>query len=389
MVAWESPTWLIQAATPDFSATSYALNPSGPSAALSLTTSWLRSTAIPVSSFAPRGEYDASDLPNLPIVTLPADRCWDTNDPNDPQWANLSACTSKIAGKRVLVLVHGIMSCVEQMTPLAAWALQGVGTTTTAITMLLLVSTTTGLKASRQPPPLTNFLDQLAQMGPQRIDVLAHSEGVPVSLYAAAQASNRNLIVNFVGLAGPILGTPVASDSDLVLEGVLWAFAIRNSISCPASIPYQFNDLPGRPFRTDLVKNSDVLTQTILPEARKNLSATRLFLAGGTYPYPLVLFNSSDFGATPNDGVVGLDSALGFNSKLNTFLLPPFPLFHSDYTNAQKNGDVLRDLANQIAHSPSRQQNTLPELNCENLEGGCTGQQDPSSFFPETGLART
>lgn len=65
---------------------------------------------------------------------------------------------------------------------------------------------------------LVAVLNSLAACGAgNSIDILAHSEGVPVSLYALTQAppttlpTTKAIVKKLISIAGPILGTPIAN----------------------------------------------------------------------------------------------------------------------------------------------------------------------------------
>ncbi|HEX7288567.1 MAG TPA: hypothetical protein VF532_20450 [Candidatus Angelobacter sp.] len=318
-------------------------------------------------------------FPKFVVTTvLPANRCFDQNALFGPKWTDFAACSSQLTNKRVLVVVHGMMSCVEEMS---------IPFTTLNANYDAIVGFdydwTQHLTDSGTL--LAAFLDKLSQLGARQIDILAHSEGVPVSLYGASQApaADRTKITNFVGLAGPILGTPVAASPDTLLKSLLH-FNYFLSSSCPVAQSLNLISLVQQPFQQDLQKNSVVLTKVILPAVQANLTApTRIFLAGGANPTTLFVINlnfidGDPFAGAPNDGIVGLDSALGFNSGLTVHPLPPFQgLFHSDLPNR---GSVIGKMADQISSA------TLPILNCQGSNTGCAGAVNSSFTFAVSGF---
>jgi N-acetylneuraminic acid mutarotase len=243
---------------------------------------------------------------------------------------------------------------------------------------------------------LENFLEQIAIQQPKSIDIAAHSEGVPVSLYAASQAPHRALIRNIFTMAGPILGTPVPQSG--LADLLLYAHYKYGSDSCPASQTIRqlsFDALFNSPFVQDLQPNSSALSDTILPAIRTNLSQTNIFVAGGTNPDVLgtLVYNnpvtpltgSSPFPG-PNDGIVGLDSALAFNSGFVVHPFPPFNLFHPNLPSDNSSNGVLSDIASQVARTNSATQDSLPDLTCDGNGLSCSGTQDHQFNFDGAGF---
>lgn len=126
---------------------------------------------------------------------------------NGTQWGN------GIAGikpaKRTLVMVHGMMSDVEQ-----AYGCNGIKRRYDQVVGFN-YNWTQGLEESGQQ--LAAFLDQLKSAGITEVDIEAHSEGVPVSLSAYTKTSMpvRNLFL----LGGPIMGTPASTRASLAQAG--------------------------------------------------------------------------------------------------------------------------------------------------------------------------
>jgi sugar lactone lactonase YvrE/pimeloyl-ACP methyl ester carboxylesterase len=310
-------------------------------------------------------------------TTLPANRCLDTHALLGPKWTDFSFCSAQLTNKKVLVVVHGMMSCVEAMSipyPKLSSNYDLIVGFDYDWTQHLTDSGTL----------LAAFIEKLSQLGATQIDILSHSEGVPVSLYAAAEAPDRVKIKNFVGLAGPILGTPVAASPDTLLKILLhlqYSLSFNPSTFCPVAPQLNLISIAQQPFQQDLVKNSDTLTKIILPAVKTNLPGRNFLLAGGENPTKLFLFNlnfidGDPFIGAPNDGIVGLDSALGYNSGIQVRPLPPFQsLFHSDLPGSDS---VISEMANQISAANSE---FLPILNCQGSSATCAGPQDSSFIF--------
>ena len=231
---------------------------------------------------------------------------------------------------------------------------------------------------------LEAFLEQIAKLGPTSIDIMAHSEGVLVALYAASQTPDRAKIKNFISLAGPILGTPLAQSdaADMLIYVNYDKPKTTPSPLCPASSA--FHSMVGllqAPFVQDLQPNSNALTVDILPAVKNNLgnTTTKIFVAGGENSGLLGLLDfNAPFGSTPNDGIVGLNSALAFNAGFQVYPFPPFPsLFHTDLPS---DPGVLNDIANQVIQSSS------PQLTCLSASTNCTGAQDTPFIFAGTGF---
>jgi uncharacterized repeat protein (TIGR03803 family) len=363
---------------------------SGGTSSLTVPSSWLSGLSNPVSSVAVSPINNASlVIPwNLPVGTsLPIELCWQQGIPN---WPNFSSCSSHVAGKRVLVVVHGMMSCVENtFTPLAEY-MQGV-TTGDPYDVIVGFDYDWTRHLADNGNDLEAFLEQIAALGPKSIDIVAHSEGVPVALYAASQTPDRALIRNFFGLAGPILGTPVSQDG--LADLLIYASYKSGSSSCPASQAIQqlgINNLFASPFVQDLQPQSAALAQTILPAIRNNLGQTTIFVAGGTNPFPLSLVYTPATGGSPfpgpNDGVVGLDSALAFDSNFAVHPFPPFDLFHTGLPTDNTANGVLDDVAMQAVHANNGAISAFPQLSCGGSEISCTGAQSDSFVFTGSGF---
>ncbi len=327
----------------------------------------------------------------LPLSTLPKHLCWQPGTSTSTgTWTDFSNCSSQISGKRVLVVVHGMMSCVENTftgNAFTTFASQMLANQTYGAIVGFDYDWTQHLTTSGGQGQLETFLEQIAQLGPTSIDIVAHSEGVPVALYAASQTPDRALIRNLFSLAGPILGTPVSEDG--VADLALYAH-YRTSGGCPSSQAIQglgLDDLFQAPFVQDLLPGSDALTKTILPSVRNNLGNANIFVAGGTNSDvgtgelglgSIYQVNGSPFGATPNDGIVGLDSALAYDAHFSVHPFPPFPTL--THTDLPSDPGVLNDIRTEVS------QNSPPQLDCVSTSDNCDGAQDDLFTLVGTGF---
>ena len=351
------------------------------SSTLGVPSSWLTGFENSISSVLVSAVNTAyvvyqAELP--PAVALPANKCWQASTSS---WVGYSSCSNQINGQSVLLLAHGMMTCVENtFTPLAQ------GNKTYNVILGFDYDWTQGLIDNGTA--LATFLGQIAGQHPSSLDILAHSEGVPVSLYGAAlymqsRTAGQVAVSNFVSLAGPILGTPVMND--LFADSAIYADyndPLASFDTCPASQTLHGLGLPAllqSPFVQDLQENSASLSNTILPAVRSGLANTRIFVAGGYSSGPLGAIYG-DLGSPflgQNDGIVGLDSALAFNSGFVVHPLPPFPLFH---TALPGNSGVLTDVFDQVTRAVS------PELTCDGSDISCAGTQDVQFNFAGTGF---
>ena len=236
---------------------------------------------------------------------------------------------------------------------------------------------------------LQKFLEQLAKDGASQIDVVAHSEGVPVSLYAVSQTPAGNKLKNLVGLGGPVLGTPIALQDDLLADALISLNYDKDlaSYTCPASAAFHAMNfeqlLQQAPFGGDLQPKSIAIEQILSDVANEVGGGPAITLAGGENPGPLtfVYVQGSPFGTTPNDGIIGLDSALGYSADFQVHPLPPFsPDFHTDLPS---DNSVLSSIATQLMNEP------LPALRCLGSLSTCAAAQDLSFNFTGTDFGQT
>ena len=371
----------------------------GPSSSFAFQASLLVGLQNPISSISVSAANNTFLVipTGLPLTSLPKSLCWQSGSQT---WSDFSTCSGQVTGQRVLVVVHGMMSCVENTyTPLAKY-MQAIVPPPPAKPYGAIVGfdydwtqhlkITNGVSGSGDQ--LVSLLEQIAQLKPSSIDIVAHSEGVPVSLYAASvmPMPDRTLIANFFGLAGPVLGTPVseAGWADLAIYAKYFFTA---SSSCPSSTAIQnlgLDALFQSSFIQDLQPNSTSVNGIVQDVAAKlGGTNTRIFLAGGTNQnlgrWPVTLGNiysttGSPFGLTPNDGIVGLDSALAYGAGFAVYPFPPFTaLTHTDLPDDPL---VMEYIGKQVSGTAS------PHLTCLNTAGACRGPQNTQFTIAGTGF---
>ena len=374
--------------TASFAPAQYSV--SGQTSSISVPSSWLQEVQVGVTSLAVSAANTAYSIFDfLPSAVLPESRCWQSQTKS---WTDFTNCSSRVSGNRVLVLVHGMCSCVEATYPDLSSLLtdtEAVSPTSQAQYGLIVgfdYDWTQHLTDSGAL--LEAFLERIAQLQPASIDIMAHSEGVPVSLYAYSQAPHRQLIKNIFGLAGPVLGTPIMNDgvADLLINMYydLKPPIIPNWLtSCPASASFHALSVTGvlqSPFVQDLQPKSTEIGQIASAVQSSFINSTSIFLFGGENSSVLGDFDdpSSVFGTTPNDGVVGLDSALAYGVSYPVHPMPPFAsLFHTDLPS---NPSVIQDISD-IAMG-----NTPPALSCSATSANCQGIQNSNFTFLGTGF---
>jgi len=204
---------------------------------------------------------------------------------------------------------------------------------------------------------LADALDLLASCSAGNpIDIMAHSEGVPVSLFGVTQAApaTQPAIGHVISVAGPTLGTPVANvfagvdgPGRFALLTILASFPPLQSVppTCELKSILRFLDCQ---FAKDLATDSS--GSNTLTQLRTNLvndsalSKLDLIMVGGTNPdimlnnisVPLDILCRNCFGIFQNepfDGIVGLDSAFGAGLDFSLYRIPSFPLSHIDLVN--------------------------------------------------------
>lgn len=314
----------------------------------------------------------------LPFV-VPAQLSLSINkgDSSADKWNDYSACPS---GKTLLV-VHGMNDYVQEafstgssnspgkIQPIiAAGAYDSVlgfnydwlcGITSPCL------SVTSGATTGAQ---LATFLTTItACQSVSSLDIEAHSEGVPVSLAALAKldVSQRKLIRHLIALGGPIMGTPMASDSRVLGCGLL----AQRQFNVGENVLYKtLVDLAAAPFTLDL-RPSKPGDGSALDEIRTLLAsssidgAPQIIVVAGNNPNGAL--NSSSLGkdlsacgalmmadgVSSTDGFIPVTSALAFQpevaqgKELKVYPLAPFPTDHIDLVS---NGNVVSSVGRQV-----------------------------------------
>lgn len=289
---------------------------------------------------------------------------------NGSGWDSFSSCSKVAPGTRILVLVHGMSSSIED-----AYGNDGNNVTIGGKGDLCVnqinnqgpggsplygqvvgfdYDWTTDIN-SGSGAALASFLDKLGACG-YTIDVEAHSEGGPVAASGIMQvdSTTQPLINNLVGLGNPWDGTPTASGAAAINGVVPFTTLLANPLLAPVGVIEGFVPLiQGRtaqsvlnsPFLPQLQPGSSLLTgiQNGLAAKAPNMKMT---LACGTQPNGIqlrvtealgVIFDNADSTFPANDGIIGLPSCQGTGptgtgnifTGLNPRLLPPFALSHT------------------------------------------------------------
>lgn len=166
------------------------------------------------------------------------------------------------------------------------------------------------------------FLKKLQSRGIRNVDIVSHSEGVPVALSGAGRTDISNIgIGKLVGLGGPVMGTPAATEGLLVGTILMHLLnspkksEVLNSLSQVGAATIA--ELLSRDFIHDLQSNSPVL-QTIRDRFEQNRSGTELGLLAGidasqsSAMKKLAVLTGPVFGllGQDHDGIIGQPSVL-------------------------------------------------------------------------------
>jgi hypothetical protein len=221
---------------------------------------------------------------------------------------------------------------------------------------------------------LAAFLDAIAATcHPGSIDVEAHSEGVAVTMSALTQVDPRSTlpsIKRFFALDGPIMGTPVANDPNLLL-----AYYSEDSwLWLPYLAPTTLAEISIAPFVTDLTVSTpgtgdylDTLRQKIAAMSANN--APQIFVVGGDVPGSQLMYTAAFLnakGVIYSDGFIPLASELAFQpgvgvgKGLKVYPFPPFPLNHVQVTT---DPSVISSTTSQVTnafYSPSLTLASIP-----------------------------
>ena len=306
--------------------------------------------------------------------------------------------------KRVLVVVHGMLSSVEGSyeTMLQQSSLET--SVPYGVVYGIDYDWWDGLQANGQM--VAAYLDTIAaceQGSP--IDILAHSEGVPVTLSALAQDEAAKVAVkDVIAVAGPILGTPIANTFTESLGSGRYALLTvaanwpQQEMVFPPATPGGILDLLQDQFATDLATDSsgsnELATIRQAWQTDPVLSEIPIIMAGGTSPkYPWLQWLCKNclgiFTDTPFDGVVGLDSAFGAGLDLPLYRIPALPDFHTDLVNdtsltGSQSPPILGSLALQLTTQQPPQMSittSSPSALCHDSRS-CSGP--PGSLFTFT-----
>jgi hypothetical protein len=201
---------------------------------------------------------------------------------------------------------------------------------------------------------LSDFLKTLKGVGLTSVDIEAHSEGVPVAL---AAASNTDLpIGNIIMLAGPIMGTPIATLAAGFQGGTINAletlFLNQKGLSYPPT-PNLYSILNGQ-YASDLLPGSLVLSNIRgrvtkrMADPTSNLSSTKLVaIAATNYASSWDMWAMGPLkslcGSEEFDGVICKSSELGENSGFDPARMTTmtYPISH---TQVESDLNVIRDV---------------------------------------------
>jgi hypothetical protein len=275
-------------------------------------------------------ETTSSLLATAAQPPVPGQFLWD-----GAAWIPYPANCPAVPGSKILVLVHGLGSSLEQAFSDTAPD----GTLASCVNPIKQAGNYaqvvgfdydfTSDIAKNSGPLFASFLNTLAACGDQ-IDVEAHSEGGPVAAYGIIQAQPKaqGLIKNFIGLGNPWNGTPLA-DPGVTIQGfeplltALLNLGLNNRSLFSvegATIQSWLTGLfahqlqpPGSPLSNP--GGLDAIQQTLGQKAQH----LNMILACGIQPRigdgtRVFTMLSSLFRSpigTPNDGLVGLNSCQG------------------------------------------------------------------------------
>jgi uncharacterized repeat protein (TIGR03803 family) len=286
-------------------------------------------------------------------------------------FAPFQQCSPSMSSKRVLVVVHGMLSSVEASYSSMLKSTSLISSVPYGAVYGIDYDWWDGLQSNGKT--VSGLLDTVSTCEKGNpIDVLAHSEGVPVTFSALAQDTTaKPSIRNLIEVAGPILGTPMANTFRESLGtaryGLLTVIANWPNLDMvfPPPTPGGILDLLQAQFATDLATDSSGSSELAnirgLWEDDSFLSRLPVIMSGGTSPkFPELQFLCTGclgiFESTPFDGVVGLDSAFGEGLDLLLFRIPALPDFHTDLVTDP------RLTGNQTAFGSLSLQLTTPEI---------------------------
>jgi N-acetylneuraminic acid mutarotase len=311
------------------------------------------------------------------------------------------------SGQKTLVVIHGMLSSVESSYTNMLGTTNFLSKGNYGPVFGIDYEWWNGLQQNGKT--VAGYLDQIAACSPGvPIDILAHSEGVPVTISALTQdTAAKSSVQHFITVAGPILGTPLANavagplgTGRYALLTAIGNFPFLQMVFPPESIG-GMQGLLNSQFAADLATDSS--GSGVLQSVRnkwlqdQTLSQVPVVMVGGTFPDPKVAgeyiplgacINNcfGDFTQEPFDGVVGLDSAFGAGLNIPLYRIPALPLFHTEMVG---NIGVLEDLELQLNNSqPPKLEITTFSTDASCVDShSCSGP--PGSVFTFTGSGFT
>jgi len=201
---------------------------------------------------------------------------------------------------------------------------------------------------------LNNLFTQQGCPSTSSFDIEAHSEGVVVS-FASIKYMTPTVTAklgNVVSIAGPIDGTPLATDPDLFLTYLMNLAATGgDEVAAGLLLPEDKNDMTF--FIGDLATGSPEIQNAQTAAASAVNSYFTAFAGNSPYSvtigkswWSVTLNDSFVFFGAPNDGVVPVSSALPTDTKISHLTAnQQYPLDHTHLVNnSQVMGDVLTAL---------------------------------------------
>jgi len=293
----------------------------------------------------------------------PGQRSW-----NGSAWVPYSGCSAP-PGTKVLVLVHGMLSSVEDAYGNGGAMVTALdGTTDYCVNQIQKAggkndagalnygqvvgfdydwSNDIGLSSGAS---FASFLNTLASCG-NEIDIEAHSEGGPVAASGIIQAlpQTQSLIGNLVGLGNPWTGTAAANGGTALKGGFVPLTTELMDWLFPGAASHVVNSVPTQgktlqailnsPFVLQLESNSALLT-SIQQQLGQHAPQLNMVLACGTQPQGYQLRFTEAIGSlfsSANDGIVPLNSCQGAGptgtgnvfADLTPDRLPTYSLSHT------------------------------------------------------------
>jgi N-acetylneuraminic acid mutarotase len=255
-------------------------------------------------------------------------------------------------GKKVLVLVHGMASSVESAYGSCPDAIKAAGKYD--VVLGFNYNWTSGIHDSGAL--LRQQLTTLAACGISQLDLEAHSEGGPVvgsalTYPAGLPSATASLVKNFVAVASPWSGTPIADNArnGASLAYLALSTGLINLPHAPTAIGERlFKALLALPFAQDLQTQSPVLAQ--IRTGLAALDTNMVFVAGNRHTFtssPSIRPHWSQmFNGAEDDDIIAVPSARGESINIaNRMRLYPYGLAHTQLT---CDSDVIRDVGHSL-----------------------------------------